>query len=164
MKRLASALGSLLLAAVLLATAVWAFGSTPQASAQNTDCFTTQGGSVWACDSGGRFEIREGAQLEIEAGGVLEIQPATAISITDGYVLTPTGSYVQLESAGTVTMSLGTVDAGHQLLLVNTANTTINIEDDGTAKLSAAGALGQHDSLLLISDGTNWIEVSRSDN
>lgn len=94
----------------------------------------------------------------------LIISSQTAISVTDGGIITATGTYQQLESAGTVTATVAVLPVGTVLTLINTTATTINIVDTGTAKLSTAGALGQYDSLVLWSDGTNWIEVSRSNN
>ena len=96
----------------------------------------------------------------------LRITAQTVISPTDGGVITPTGTYQPLSSAGTVTPTIatGAATAGDTLMLVNTTATTINIADSGTAKLSAAAALGQYDTLTLLFDGTNWLELDRSDN
>jgi hypothetical protein len=96
----------------------------------------------------------------------LTLTANTTIAVTDGATITPAGSYQPLSSAGTVTATIATTGmaAGDQLTLVNTANTTINVLDAGTAKLSAAAALGQFDSLRLVFDGTNWVEVGRSNN
>ena len=90
----------------------------------------------------------------------------TVISPTDGAVITPTCTYQRLSSAGEVTPTITTtgITTGTLLVLINTTNTTINLADTGTAKLSAAWAGGQYDALVLWFDGTNWIEISRSDN
>ena len=101
-------------------------------------------------------------------GKFLNLSAATAISCTDGSVITMTAMYQPLQSAGTVTPTLSTaaagVTTGTLLYLVNTSNTTINLADSGTAKLAGALALGQYDSAWLAFDGTNWIELSRSNN
>jgi hypothetical protein len=96
----------------------------------------------------------------------LTLSANTTIAVTDGATITPAGSYQPLSSAGTVTATIATTGmaAGDQLVLVNTTNTTINVLDTGTAKLSAAAALGQFDALRLVFDGANWVEVSRSNN
>jgi len=90
----------------------------------------------------------------------------TVISPTDGAVITPTCTYQRFSSAGEVTPTITTtgITTGTLLVLINTTNTTINLADTGTAKLSAAWAGGQYDALVLWFDGTNWIEISRSDN
>ena len=41
---------------------------------------------------------------------------------------------------------------------------TITITDTGTLKLSGNAALGQYDTITLWSDGTNWIEISETNN
>lgn len=92
------------------------------------------------------------------------VSKQTAISVTNGSTITVTGGYQPLESDGTVTATVAIPAAGTIITLINTSNTTINIADTGTAKLTAAAALGQYDLLQLISDGTNVIELGRSNN
>jgi hypothetical protein len=96
----------------------------------------------------------------------LRVSAQTAITVTDGGVLTATGTYQPIQAAGEVTPTLetSTASAGDVLTIINTSNQTINLADSGTAKLSAAFAMGQYDSLALWFDGTNWIEISRSNN
>lgn len=55
---------------------------------------------------------------------------------------------------------------GHTVNLVFTsaASTTAELQDTGIQKLSAAWTPVQYGTLMLISDGTNWIEVARSAN
>lgn len=160
---------TLVLAVALFAASLAALGQM-SANAQNTACYARQGGAMLVAGSGCEYEFQSGSVLDIQNGaaasfgGDLVLTAQTAISVTDGGVITATGAYQPLESAAEVTATIAAGDAGATLVLVNTANTTINIADTGAAKLSAAAALGQYDSLTLISDGTNWIEVSRSDN
>jgi hypothetical protein len=147
-----------------------------RANAQNTACYTQQGGAMFVAASGCEYEFQSGSVLDVQSGatvsfggdatmsGDLVLSAQTAISVTNGGVITATGAYQPLESAAEVTATIAAGSEGATLVLVNTANTTINIADTGAAKLSAAAALGQYDSLTLISDGANWIEVSRSNN
>ena len=114
--------------------------------------------------------------VTIQAGGLtisdgdavvaddLRITAQTAITVTNGNAFTPTGTYQPIQAAAEVTPTITVGTAGDVVVLINTSANTINIADSGTAKLSAAAALGQYDSLTLWCDGTNWIEVSRSDN
>jgi hypothetical protein len=61
--------------------------------------------------------------------------------------------------------SIVTGTAGDVLTLVNIGSNAITITDTGTLKLSGNAALGQYDSVTLLSDGTNWIQVApESDN
>lgn len=55
---------------------------------------------------------------------------------------------------------------GHTLLLsfVSGGATTAQLADTGAVKLSAAWEPVQYQTLTLVSDGTNWLETSRSAN
>jgi hypothetical protein len=95
----------------------------------------------------------------------VRVTAQTAITVTNGAAFTPTGTYQPIQAAGEVTPTITAgATAGDLLVLINTSAQTINLADSGTLMLTAAGALGQYDSLTLWSDGTNWIEISRADN
>lgn len=95
----------------------------------------------------------------------LRLAPNTPISVTQNMTITAQGSYQPLTSAGNVgTAKIARGNAGDVLLLVNTVNTTITISDTGTLKLGGNRALGQFDTLTLVSDGTNWIERAFTNN
>lgn len=88
-----------------------------------------------------------------------------ALAVTQDGIITPTNSYVELTAAGDV--STGVIASGTEgdlLFLVNTANQTITISDTGTLKLSGDLALAQYDSAVLIFEGTNWIQLSETNN
>lgn len=102
---------------------------------------------------------------DVTLGADLDMTPQTAISVTNGATITPTGAYQPLTSAGNVgfgAIAAGT--AGQLLILSNNSNTTITITDTGTLKLSGNVALGQYDSVTLMSDGTNWRQLATSNN
>jgi hypothetical protein len=91
----------------------------------------------------------------------LNLGNQTALAVTMNGTITPVGSYQPLTSAGTVnTASITAGDEGDLLYLVNEANTSIVLTDTGTLKLGGTRTLGQFDSLTLVSDGTNWIELA----
>lgn len=95
----------------------------------------------------------------------LTLTPQSVITLTMNATLSPTGSYQQLASAGTVnTSSITAGTAGDVLTLVNTTNTSIVFTDTGTLKLTGNLTLGQYDSVVLVSDGTNWVMLSTSNN
>ena len=94
----------------------------------------------------------------------VRVTAQTAITVTNGAAFAPTGTYQPIQAAGEVTPTVTIGTAGDLLVLINTSAQTINIADTGTTMLTAAGALGQYDSLTLWCDGTNWIEISRADN
>jgi len=63
----------------------------------------------------------------------------------------------------TFTLGASTVGAGHVVTLIfNTgASTTCQLADSGTMQLTPAWEPVQYDTLTLMSDGTNWNELSR---
>lgn len=83
-----------------------------------------------------------------------------------GGTITPTGAYHQITATaarGTSSVS-GVATAGRVVTLINIGSNTITLTDTGTLKLSGNAVLGQYDSLVLLSDGTNWIQLSKTDN
>lgn len=98
-------------------------------------------------------------------GGDLTLTAQPAITMVSAATLSPTGSYQPITSAGAVGFGAITAgSAGAVLTVVNTVNQTITITDTGTLKLSGNAVLGQYDAITFISDGTNWIQTSKSDN
>ena len=92
------------------------------------------------------------------------ITAQTSIAVTNGAAFTATGTYQPIVAAAEVTPTVTVGTAGDVLILINTGSDVVNLVDTGTTMLSAAWAGGQYDSLTLFADGTNWIEISRSDN
>jgi len=109
-------------------------------------------------------DVRTGTDVQVAQ--VLRVVPNAAISVTNGAAFTPTGTFQPLTSFGTVTPTITETDAdaGDILVLMVTSATTINIADTGTTKLSAAWAGGQYDTLTLMAEGDNWVEIARSNN
>lgn len=98
-------------------------------------------------------------------GGLVRHSAASAIAVSSDSTVTPTGSYQPITAVtNTGTADIAILTAGTIVHFVNTANVTITFTDTGTLKLSGNAALGQYDSLTVISDGTNWIEVSETNN
>lgn len=87
-------------------------------------------------------------------------------TITAGGTITPTGLYHRITAAaarGTSSVA-GVSTAGRIVTIVNVGSQTITLTDTGTLKLAGNAALGQYDSLVLLSDGTNWIQLAKTDN
>lgn len=90
---------------------------------------------------------------------------AEAITVTTNGPITPTASLVRLTSEGNVfTDQLAVTTAGRLALLWNSGAATVTITDTGSSQLAGNWAGGPYDTLLLVSDGTNWLELGRSDN
>ena len=109
------------------------------------------------------------AALNVSDGDVvvaddLRITGQTAITVTNGAGFSPTGTYQSIQAGSEVTPTINVGAAGDLLVLINISTNVINLADTGIQKLSAAWAGGQYDVLVLWCDGTNWIEISRSDN
>ncbi|NLE76898.1 MAG: hypothetical protein GX605_09120 [Chloroflexi bacterium] len=104
------------------------------------------------------------------AGGMthfsgLSLQAQTPISVTAGLTLPLSGTYQPLEAAGDAAFALPLAcTAGDVVLLLNTVGHTLTLSDTANAVLAADWAGGEGDALLLWCDGTQWVEISRSDN
>jgi len=149
MKRIMMAVG--VVAAVVLVVAVLLSIAPQPAAAQNTACYMERGGMRWICRNTGTFS---------NAGTTL--YPGTELTVTTG-TYTPTVTFWPVKSAAEVTLTLGAGTAGQLLIVENVGNQTVNVADSGTARLSAAWAGGQYDTLTLLYYGA-WTEVSRSNN
>lgn len=98
-------------------------------------------------------------------GGFVRFTPGSEIVVTSGSTITPVTSYVPITgSTGVGTSSIAVMPAGTAIYVVNMANTTITLTDTGALKLSGNAALSQYDNVTLVSDGTNWIEISETNN
>lgn len=111
------------------------------------------------------------ASSTLAVGTFQTFTPASAISVTNGVPITATATYQPLQSAGTVTTTVSITNAsaaaftaGTRLVLINTSNTSIVIQDTGTTVLSGDITLGQYDTLELWFDGSRWVQISTSNN
>jgi hypothetical protein len=88
-----------------------------------------------------------------------------AITVTTNGYITPTTSYVVFAAVGNVfTANMAVLGAGKVVVFVNGDSDTVTITDTSTTMLSATYAMGQYDVLGMISDGTNMIEIFRTNN
>jgi len=123
-------------------------------------------------DFGATGGLTLAAGLTVSDGDVvvaddLRITAQTSITVTNGAAFTPTGTYQPITAAGEVTPTITAGTAGQLLILVNESSETINLADSGDgngADLTAAIALEQNEIIILISDGTDWLELSRAEN
>jgi hypothetical protein len=95
----------------------------------------------------------------------LRVTGQTTLTVTQGGTITATGTYQPLTAAGAVsTGSIAAGTAGDLLVLTNIGSNAIVISDTGTVMLNTDRTLGQYDTMVLLSDGTNWLELSYNDN
>lgn len=103
----------------------------------------------------------------VQAGTFLRIDPATHITYTSGALtLLGTNQTVGVATSRGIT-TITAMDAGVMAMLRNTsASATVTLTET-TGNLILGGttrALGPNDNIMLMSDGTNWIEYSFTNN
>lgn len=98
-------------------------------------------------------------------GTFLSLTGQTNITVTDDMAIAPTGSNQPLTAAAAVGATLeASCTAGKIVFLRNVGANAITITDTTTTMLAGNAALGQYDSLTVLCDGTNWVELARSNN
>jgi hypothetical protein len=91
----------------------------------------------------------------------LTISKQITFTVGTNGIITPTGSFQVITASAA--RGVGTIvagAAGDTLLMVNTGSNTITLTDTGTLRLSGNAALAQNDTILLVSDGVNWIQIA----
>ncbi len=115
------------------------------------------------------FEIGGADELRITTTGPAIVE-ASVIALSDGGAITPTTAYQPITSTAAVTANATTAIAdgtvtGQLLILVNeNASDAIIIPDAANTNLSGATTLGNDDTLWLIWDGADWLELGQADN
>ena len=148
-----------LLTGTLNATGVATFNSTVRADSLLTAAngiAVTRGVTVTG-------NVTATAMMQVGTWGMY--QPQTAIAVTNDSYITPTGTYQPLSLAADCgTAHISAMPVGYLLILKNDSAFTVSITDTATIMLSASWSGSQYDTLTLISDGTNWLELARSVN
>lgn len=90
---------------------------------------------------------------------------STSFAVTNLISITPTATYMVI-TATAACSPLGIVagDAGDILILTNESANAVTITDTGVIMLNTNRAIGQYDTLWLLSDGTNWLEMGFTNN
>jgi hypothetical protein len=105
----------------------------------------------------------------VSVGEWLCTEAQTTYAVTSGATIAPTGSYMRLSAtanvaaSGTTAISDGTY-AGQLLVFENTVTYTITISDTANTQMSGATVLGQYDTLTLIWNGSDWVELAQANN
>jgi hypothetical protein len=122
-------------------------------------------GSVTATD-----DVTVGDDLTVvDLLTVGKIRPTrgTTQTITASSEITSVYTYQLISAAGNIgtsAIAAPTSNGSNLLILENVANVSIVITDTGTTMLSGNITLGQYDTLGLIWDGTNWVQLFTSNN
>jgi hypothetical protein len=92
--------------------------------------------------------------------------PQGTVTVTDNSTITCTSAVVPLTAGGAVgTANIsGCATAGRVTMLHNIVAQTITITDTGTIMLEGNAALSQYDTLTLLGDGTNCLQIAKSTN
>lgn len=147
-------IGSTLLQATANYQPILTLGGTPTAAAFSVK---SSDGTPVAVFRGGAG----GIQL---LGGPIAVGTSVPLAGVASTAIAPVGLLqpVSMATAGTVPITIPS--AGQMTCIWNTGTEVVTIADTGNQVLSASAALGQYDSLCGVSDGTRFIEVSRSNN
>jgi hypothetical protein len=114
-------------------------------------------------------------QTTLDVSGTLRLEETSGVvSLTSGAsidVTTNKRSYLRLSAAVVITLSntisiTNGAGAGQVLILENASGGTITINDNSNVQLNAGApySMGINDTLTLIWNGTDWIEIARSNN
>lgn len=130
-------------------------------------------------DFGTDGSLTTAAGVTVSAGGLTlsdgnaviadftRIVSQTVLTMTDNGVITPTGSYQSITAAATTAGTLGGCAAsiaGARVTIVNAVAQAITITDTGNTVLSGNAVLNQYDTLVVLCDGTRWIQLGKTDN
>lgn len=127
---------------------------------------------IFRAEDGGSLcvRVKDGGDLEV-GKALVTLSAAVALTADNQAVVTLNRSFITLTSDdATATNRTFTLDAGvagqRLTLMWNDATNAGELVDTGNAKLSATwtNSGSQYNTLSLICDGTNWIELCRSAN
>jgi len=130
------------------------------------------GADVWRVDSSGNAENFGtldvtgdlSAASDVVTGLFGRFTAQASITVTDGVGFIPTGTYQPITAAGAVTPTITATVAGDIVILVNESAVDILLQDTGIQMFNTDRTLNQYDVLVMICDGTNWLELSFTDN
>jgi hypothetical protein len=103
----------------------------------------------------------------LAVGNLVNVAKQATQEISFDTVIAPAGVFAPIsatEAVGTGVVATTTAAAGDLALLYNVGEFTITLTDTAPLIMTGATVLGPSDSLLLIFDGTSWIEVSNAAN
>jgi hypothetical protein len=98
--------------------------------------------------------------------GKIRYTKGTTQTLTASAEITSVNTFQPISAAGAIGTSAiaAGVQPGSLLVIENVANVAIVITDTGTTMLTGNITLGQYDTLGLIWDGTNWVQLYTANN
>ncbi len=111
--------------------------------------------------------------IGLVVGGSVSVSPSGVQSLGAGTAISPDASYVRIQSTGgavdlTVDPQVtATGTTGQMMVIVGQSETNTIKLDNGTGLRLSGGisfTMGNQDTLTLMFDGTNWVELSRVNN
>jgi acyl-[acyl carrier protein]--UDP-N-acetylglucosamine O-acyltransferase len=104
--------------------------------------------------------------VDLLAVGKLRATKGTTQTITASGEITSVATFQPISAAGNIGTSAIAAGAapGSLLIIENIANVSIVLTDTGTTMLTGNLTLGQYDTVALIWDGTNWVQLTTSNN
>lgn len=164
-----------LLLAGALAIGLFASRPGPTAQAASGDSNVTNlvaSGDVTAGDditAGDDLSAGDDASVtdDLTVGGFLGLTPQTAIAVGYQGTITPTGGLQYLTASaarGTRLVVTTTLPAGTIIAFYNAGANTITLTDTAPLVLGGNAALGAKDTLVLFHNGTEWVQLDKTDN
>jgi len=132
----------------------------------NSGCTFTDAGVI-SCNGAATFASTLALTGNATLAGQVAFTAPTQITVTDNSTIATAGyTVIPLTAAGSVGTATitGCETAGKLTILRNIAAQTITITDTSTIMLGGNAALGQYDTLTLLGDGTNCLQISKADN
>jgi hypothetical protein len=115
----------------------------------------------------GDLELRDDASVsDLLEVGKIRYTKGTTQTLTASAEITSVNTFQPISAAGAIGTSAiaSGVQPGSLLVIENVANVAIVITDTGTTMLTGNITLGQYDTLGLIWDGTNWVQLYTANN
>ena len=91
----------------------------------------------------------------------VSFSPRTEFTVQTGVPITVSGGFMALNASSIVTpSSIAPSVAGNVVVLYNNSVYTVTLQDSGVIMLEGNRNLGPYDSLTVMYDGTNWVQIA----
>lgn len=151
-------------------------GAFVWADSQDADFSSTANDTFIVRAAGGVGINKSSPSADLHVGGSVKIDDffavtRTTLAPTAGSTITPTSGYIALSPSSAVTLSATTAitgtgrNLGDILILEGRSDVnTVTVPDNANTKLAASRTLGINDTLILMWNSGDWIELSFTSN